>query len=112
MNSNEETQIPPMPKRKCRRWMIPFFILIAVLVKGGIFLLLWNAIIPDLFQAPVLNFAQAVGLIIMAKLLFGGRHGFGGRGRFGGPFGRHRGRWKHMSDDEREKLRAALRQRC
>lgn len=116
MNSNEEKQNPEMPhmhhehhmhRRKFRRWMIPFFILGALAIKGGIFLLVWNALIPDLFHGPVIDFVQAVGLIVLAKLLFG----FGGRG-FGRGFG-HRGRhhWKHMSEEDREKLRAAFKER-
>lgn len=127
MNSNEEKQNPEMPhmhhgphmhRRKFRRWMIPFFVLGALAVKSGIFFLVWNAVIPDLFHGPFLNFGQAVGLIVLAKLLFGfggrgfGPRGFGHRG-FGGPgFGHHgRHHWKHMSEEDREKLRAEFKMR-
>lgn len=117
MNSNEVNQQPDHKDPRCRRrWMIPFFMVGAIVIKGGLFLLLWNALIPDLFNGPVLHFGQAIGLLILAKLLVGfhGPMGFmRGFGRFGGgPFGgRGRGPWKHMSHEEREKLREALRAR-
>lgn len=111
MSSNEETT--PMPRRKFRRWMIPFFVLGALAIKGGIFLLVWNALIPDLFHGPVIDFVQAVGLIVLAKLLFGfGGRGFGPRGFGHHGFGHHgRHHWKHMSDEDREKLRAEFKMR-
>lgn len=43
---------------------------------------LWNHLMPALFPVPAITYAQAVGLLVLARLLFG---------RFGGS-GRHR-RW-------------------
>jgi hypothetical protein len=45
---------------------------------------LWNAILPDLFGFPEVDFWQAVGLVVLSRLLFGG---MGPKGR--GPFKRH-----------------------
>jgi len=60
------------------------FIIFAVLflaIGGFITMALWNSLIPLLFHGPVLTFWQTVGLLILAKILFGGfRHGGGGRG--------------------------------
>lgn len=96
-----------------RRWlMIPFFIG-AVLLKGAAVMLLWNCLIPELFHGPRLFFGQALGLMILAKLLTGFGGGFR---RFGHHGGFHRGfhrraRWMHMSPEEREKLRAEFEKR-
>lgn len=115
MNSNETEN---RSRRPCRRWMIPFFIAAFVLVKSVVVFFLWNALIPDLFQGPILNFPQAIGLVVLAKVLLGfggGPRGFGGHPGFGGPRGfmhRRDHRWKHMSSEEREKLRQELRNRC
>lgn len=49
----------------------------AVLFVTYLFMLLWNMLIPDLFNGPVLNFNQALGLMVLAKILFG----FGGYGK-------------------------------
>lgn len=65
---------------------------------------LWNALIPDLFHGPVLNFWQATGLIVLSHLLF--RGGFKHRG------GWSHGKWQHkmqekmatMTPEEREKF--------
>ena len=58
---------------------------------------LWNWLVPDLFHGPVISFWQAVGLIVLSKIMFGGFHGRGGK--WGG---RHKMReqWK-MKMEER-----------
>lgn len=73
---------------------------------------LWNWLIPSLFNGPVLNFWQALGLFLLCKLLFGFSKG-GGHDR-----GKHwrckKERWKehmkdrmeHLSPEDREKLKS------
>lgn len=76
---------------------------------GWIVMLLWNALIPDLFHGPLISFWQAVGLIILSKLLFGkfGGHGYGcGRGGWRNRWKeRMRDKWEHLSPEEKEKMR-------
>ncbi|MGB5237283.1 MAG: hypothetical protein WBM43_08665 [Flavobacteriaceae bacterium] len=50
------------------------------LLFGYIVMLLWNWLLPAIFGLGTITFWQAVGIIILAKLLFGG---FGGGGRSG-----------------------------
>mgnify|MGYP001431576639 CR=1 FL=1 len=33
---------------------------------------LWNALIPDIFKGPLINYWQAFGLLILSKILFSG----------------------------------------
>ncbi len=47
------------------------FILIALGVFGAATMLLWNAIMPLLFNLPIITFWQAVGLLVLSRLLFG-----------------------------------------
>lgn len=93
-------------------WKIPFIIAAIVALKGGLVFLLWNALVPDLFHGPVVTFGQAAGLVVLAKLLFAGKH-FGGPfgGGFGGRFGRGawKERWMSMTPEEREKARDQIR---
>ena len=65
-----------------KRWyvMIPFA-LVAATGFGLVTMLLWNALLPELFHFPIISFWQAVGLLILTRLLFGtlaGHHGVHG----------------------------------
>lgn len=68
---------------------------------------LWNCVLPGLFGWPSLNFVQALGLLVLCRILFGGLRGPGMHWR------QHMyERWEKMTPEEREKLRAGLRERC
>ena len=75
---------------------------------------LWNRLMPILFHLPAITFWQAVGLLALSWLLFGGWRGFGGRGWGSrGPWRRRmQERWEQMTPEEREKMRAGMRGRC
>lgn len=101
-------------------WMVPLMA-IAILLKGALVMWLWNALIPELFHGPELVYVQALGLMILAKLLVGfghwrghhhhrGRHRHHRHGGFGGFGGRDR--WMNMTPEEREKMRDEFRRRC
>jgi hypothetical protein len=56
---------------------VPLFILSVlamIALAGVVFMSLWNALLPELFHAPVLTFWQSLGLLLLSKLLFGGMH--------------------------------------
>ena len=75
---------------------------VGFLVKG-----LWNALMPGLFGLHTLTFWQALGLLLLSKLLFGGfRSRPGGRGLWKRRF---RERWEQMSPEERERFRQGMR---
>jgi len=86
-------------------------ILVIVTVAIGVFGLvvmnLWNWLMPPLFAMPVITFWQAVGLLVLSKILFGG---FGGR--HGPPQWHWRRRmmerWEQMTPEERERFRQGL----
>jgi hypothetical protein len=74
-----------------------------------IVMLLWNALIPDIFHLGAITFWQAAGLLLLSKLLFG----FGPGGRGGAPWKRHRmEKWRDMSPEERQRFREQMRERC
>lgn len=85
----------------------------AVLVFGGLVMLLWNNILPSVLGVGTLTFWQAVGLLVLCRILFGG---FRGGRPGGGPHAwqrrKMRQRWMQMSDEDREKFRAEWRERC
>ena len=84
---------------------------------GAAVMLLWNALMPQIFAFPHISYLQAAGLLVLARLLFGGIHGIGGglRGKAarlgsrGEGFLFHHGnklreKWMNMSADERKEF--------
>jgi Ca2+/H+ antiporter, TMEM165/GDT1 family len=90
---------------------ILLFVVVATFVFGFLVRGLWNWLMPSLFGLHEISFAQALGLFLLAKILFGGFHRGGGRGP--GRMWRHKmkERWEGMSEEEREKFRAGMRDR-
>ncbi len=54
---------------------ISFFVIFAIFAIGFITMSLWNWLIPTLFSGPVITYWQAVGLLVLSKILFSGGHG-------------------------------------
>ena len=73
-------------------------------------MLLWNALLPQLFHVPALQFWQAVAVLLLSRILFGGLR----RGGWHGPWRQRmwRERWEQMSPEERERLRERFGRRC
>jgi hypothetical protein len=66
---------------------------------------LWNGLVPELFGGPMLSYWQALGLLVLARLLFGGLRPHGpGRWRRGG-WHRAQAHWEQMTPEERERFR-------
>jgi hypothetical protein len=83
-------------------------IVVVVAVAGFVVKGLWNALMPQIFGLHMLTFWQALGLLLLTKLLFGGfhRHSGGGKGRWRNQM---RERWEKMSPEERERFREGMR---
>ena len=91
-------------------WGLRFMILAALFITGAslVVMSLWNWLGPSLFAWPPISLAQAAGLLLLCRILFGGFLGHGAmhwRGRFAQ-------RWEQMSPEERERFRAGMRGRC
>ena len=70
---------------------------------------LWNWLMPAIFGLKTITFLQALGLVVLSKILLGGFHKHGG-----GPRGWKRGmeeRWARMTPEERERFRAGMKGR-
>jgi predicted membrane chloride channel (bestrophin family) len=89
------------------------FALFAVLfftVFSFVVMNLWNWLMPALFSVHVITFWQAVGILVLSKILFGGFRGGPGRHMFWKQ--RMAERWEAMTPEEREKFRQGMRNRC
>ncbi|MGA3098258.1 MAG: hypothetical protein ABSF25_17535 [Bryobacteraceae bacterium] len=81
----------------------------AIAVFGFAVMSLWNWLAPAVFGARTIDFGQALGILILSKILFGGFHG---RPHGGHWERRMSARWEQMSPEEREKFRQGMAGRC
>jgi len=86
-------------------------ILVMIAIFGVAVMLLWNALLPGLFELPVLNYWQAVGILLLVRILSGGlghnfdyRYGNRNGSNFHGQTNELREKWMNMSDDERKEF--------
>lgn len=99
-----------MSKRKKRLiWVVPAAIVgmaVFIAIGGEVVMLLWNWLAPALFGWPEITFWQAIGLLAICRILFGGI----------GPINatssatrrRMFQRWEQMTPEERERFRQGL----
>jgi hypothetical protein len=101
------------------RWKMIFIAPLAILamalfafVGGELVLHLWNWLLPSLFGWRQLTFWQALGLLALCRILFGG-FGFHNSGRSRGRWRmkeRMAGRCGRMTPEERERFRERMRE--
>ena len=97
-------------------------LLLFIAIGGALVLLLWNWLLPSLFGWREITFWQALGILALCRILFGGLGPYrssGSRMR-----GRMRERWnerweerwaerlKQMTPEEQERFRQGMRGRC
>ncbi len=73
---------------------------------------LWNNVLALVLHISTVTFWQALGILVLSKILFGGFKGGWGRGR-----GHHwkkemQEKWHNMSAEDREKIKQEWRSRC
>jgi hypothetical protein len=90
-----------------RKWIFfaPLAILLFAFIGGEVVRLLWNWLLPTLFGWPQITFWQALGLLALCRILFGGL------GLHGGTGSHYRRRWEAMTPEERERVRDRMRAR-
>jgi hypothetical protein len=82
-----------------------------IFIGGQLVMLLWNWLLPMLFGWRQITFWQAVGLLALCRILFGGVSGRGmHRSNWSGR--RMAERWQRMTSEEREKFRQGIRDHC
>lgn len=83
-------------------------VIVGIALLGWLVMTLWNWVVPALFVgARVIDYAHALALLVLSRILFGGFRGHGGwRGR------RHWRKWEQMSPEEREQFQKNWRSGC
>jgi hypothetical protein len=90
-------------------WIVRIFVILLVLTIviagcGQAVLHLWNWLMPNIFGLRAITFWQAVGLLGLSWVLFGGFGWLGGRPRSY--------MYRRMTSEERERFRSVLQERC
>jgi hypothetical protein len=77
------------------------FAAVAVTAVGYLVMELWNAVLPAVTGLHAITFPQALALLVLSRILFGGL-----RGRRGWHWrARMQARWQQMTPEERERFR-------
>ena len=111
MKTRVEESNVRIPLRWVMRGLLVFCLVLAVLaLVGFVVMWLWNALVPVLFRGPTLQYGQALGLLILSRLLFGGLRGRGWHGNWRQRMWREH--WEQMTPEERARLRDRVLNRC
>lgn len=82
-------------------FFIPLFAL-GVLAIGGIVMLLWNNVLAEVLHISTITFWQALGILVLSKILFSS---FGGKGGYRGYYRKQRMMWHNMTPEQKEKFK-------
>ncbi len=89
------------------------FVAAFLLVMGTVVMALWNWLMPSIFNLPLLDLGQAIGLLLLARVLSGGfRLGLMGSKE---DWAQKKEMWEKFSNmppEERRKWKEDLRERC
>lgn len=92
------------------RMMKPLLLGVVIIAALGLLVMsLWNAVLPAIIGVKAIGFWQALGLLILCRILFGG---LGFRpGMFGMARRRMHERWMQMTPEQREEFMQHRRER-
>ena len=88
--------------------LMPIFFIAMVIVIGFAVMYLWNWLMPEIFDLQTINYWQAMGILVLSKILFGG---CGHKSKCCGSKHGNQGQWKHkfkhkwsnMSEEDKSK---------
>jgi hypothetical protein len=89
---------------RCGRFVV--LAAVGVAVAGLVVMGLWNWLTPDLFGWKPIGYLQALGLLVLSRILFGG---FRGHGHPGSIHDRMTARLERMTPEQRERLKTGMR---
>ena len=98
-----------------RGWWIGKFVLLGLVclaLVGFVVMSLWNWLVPELFHGPVITFWQALGLLLLSKILFSS---FGGKGHNNSGGGSWKYYWRKklsaMTPDDKERFKQKMKEK-
>lgn len=87
-------------------------IIAMVLLVSAVVMALWNWLMPEIFGLGAINYLQALGLLLLSKIFFGGGGAHLGKKWKGAWMDHMQNRMEAMSPEEREKFRQQWEARC
>jgi hypothetical protein len=101
---------------KRNKWIFfvgPLAVAAFVAIGGEVVMHLWNWLVPAVFGWRQITFWQALGLLVLSRILFGNMGcGSGGGGNDRSKCDRQKSeRWERMTPEERKKFRQNMRER-
>ena len=96
--------------RKAKGFLIAVACVAMFFLVTAILMWLWNCILPDVIGVKIINYWQAMGILVLSKILFGGFRG--GSRKFSRCKEKHiNENSEHFSDDEKEQFKQKLKER-
>lgn len=94
-----------------KKWYYLLLLPIVFFALGYAVMLLWNAVLPVLFQFPNINFWQATGLLILCRILFGSFK-FGWHKHHDSKMYSDWSKCSGITDEEKQKFKEEWKKRC
>jgi uncharacterized membrane protein YGL010W len=93
---------------KARIFKMVVMVVSGILALGFVVMALWNWLLPNLFVGVhEISYLQALGVLVLSKILFGGFRGHGGWHKR-----KHHQHLKNMTPEQREKFQSGMRGCC
>jgi hypothetical protein len=99
---------------KRNKWIFfvgPLALAVFVAIGGEVVMHLWNWLLPAMFGWRQITFWQALGLLVLSRILFGNLGGGGGGNNHSKCDRRNSESWERMTPEEREDFRQKMRSR-
>jgi hypothetical protein len=81
-------------------------------ILSYVVMLLWNGVLATVVPVSIISFSQAIGILVLSKILFGGFHGRWGGGRGMQWRNELKEKWHTMSPEEKDRMKEEWRNRC
>ncbi len=92
-------------------YFIPMAI-VGMIVFTYLVMVLWNWLMPAVFRLPEITYWQALGILVLSKIIFGFGGGGGGRYRSRRKWREMRDKWESLTPEEKERFKTEWRDRC
>ena len=90
---------------------VSLFVLMLLVVSFAL-MVLWNWLMPEVFGFTAINYCQSTGLLVLARILFGGE-GFYFKRRWRNAWGSHlKNKMDSMTPEEQERFRRRWEEMC
>jgi len=102
------------PGKMKRKLLFGLFFIVVFLLLSGVVMYLWNTLLPQIIHVTAINYWQALGLMVLCRILFGS-FGFGdkwSRRHEGGPSNFMKDKLMSMDENDRAAFKEEWRKRC